>query len=244
VRTNCEGKDAEEISNEIGRLVAVQRAVMERALYAKPPEIIYRENTLLNDLLSDDLDEILVEGNCDGVRAAVSINMPSFADKVICYDTEAEGRGLFDAFNLPHQIEKALRKVVRLPCGGFVTIEQTEACAVADVNTGQFTGKKNYRETILQTNLEAAGVLAEQVILRNLSGIIIVDFIDMKSAEDRKVLTRAVEQAFKKDRVGTEIIGMTELGLMQLTRKKTREPLDRLLSKKCPHCGGTGYVNK
>jgi ribonuclease G len=242
IRTNCEGKAEDEIKTEIGRLLETLYTVTERAKYAKPPVILHKENPLLADLLSDDISEIWADGGYTEVSRAVAIASPGFAGKVLRFDSAAEGRGLFDAFNLPSQIEKALRKVVRLPSGGFITIEQTEACAVVDVNTGQFTGKAEYRETVVQTNTEAALVLAEQIVLRNLSGIIIVDFIDMSEQSDRQALIQTVEQAVKHHRIKTDVIGITELGLMQLTRKKTREPLSRLLTLACDKCGGTGRI--
>jgi ribonuclease G len=242
IRTNCEGKAEDEIKTEIERLLERLYSVAERAKYAKPPIILHKENTLLSDLLSDDISEVWADGGFDDVSRAVAIAAPGFAGKVMRFDSSSEGRGLFDAFNLPSQIEKALRKVVRLPSGGFITIEHTEACVVVDVNTGQFTGKADYRETVVQTNTEAARVLAEQILLRNLSGIIIIDFIDMTDLSDRQALIQTVEQAVKHHRIKTDVIGITELGLMQLTRKKTREPLSRLLTQACDKCGGTGRI--
>jgi len=184
---------------------------------------------LLIDLLSDDLAEIHV-ATADRSPAFLStltswINQikPSLTSKILHYNKI--DNDLFASFNIPQQITRALAKTVHLPCGGHMTIEQTEACVVIDVNTGAFSGSNNYRAAILRTNLEAAAAIAFQLTLRNLSGIIIVDFIDMKDRNDKQTLLQTLASEIKKDRIKTELIGMTELGLVQLTRRKTRPPL-------------------
>jgi ribonuclease G len=144
--------------------------------------------------------------------------------------------------NIEPVISQALEKRVMLKSGGFIYIEQTEACVVVDVNSGKSSGKISHAELALSINLEAARETARQIRLRNLSGMIIIDFINMSSDADKATLRRALSEELKKDRLSVTIAGMTELGLMQLTRKKTREPLGTLLRRPCPHCNGSGYI--
>jgi ribonuclease G len=248
VRTFAEGYPEERLAEETGRLIALHRQITEKAQYARPPALLYPEGAevlpenMLTDLLSDDIAEIWVSGPLfAGVRQAVADSAPQLAGRVFFYEDE-EGPCLFDAFNINTQITKSLEKTYWLPCGGYVTFEQTEACVVVDVNTGSFSGQKDYRAAILQTNVEAAAAIAAQLTLRNLSGMIIIDFIDMKDRKDKAALMDALAREIKKDRIKTEIVGMTELGLVQLTRRKTRPPLARLLEEDCPHCGGRGRI--
>ena len=153
-----------------------------------------------------------------------------------------DGTSLFGAYYVEGQAKAAFNKQVWLKSGGFLIIEQTEACVVIDVNTGKYTGKADLGKTILKTNLEAAEEIARQLRLRNLNGMIIVDFIDMKSEQDRQAVQKKLEEAVSKDSLQTIVVGMTELGLMQLTRKKKRESLMHLMTRACPCCGGSGRV--
>jgi ribonuclease G len=240
VRTNAAEQNEEALINEINYLTSLHQNVVEKAKYARPPVLLYQENHLLNDLLSEDMQAVYVSGDelYAEVKGSIEFSAPRLADKVIKYDEQ----DMFSRFGITRQIDQALQTRAQLPCGGYITIEQTEACVIIDVNTGQFAGKKNLRETVLQTNLEAAECIAWQMALRNLSGMIIIDFIDMIYQVDKDELIHAFTLAIKKDRITTEIIGMTELGLVQLTRRKTRESLNRLLENPCPHCGGKGRV--
>ncbi|MCL2404216.1 MAG: ribonuclease E/G [Defluviitaleaceae bacterium] len=246
VRTSAEGQEPTKISSEIEALTLVYKKVQARAAHSTFPALIYPETpslvgrvaTLLGDLVSADLSEIWVSGfDINEIRQVIASIMPGLEGRVHEHET-----GLFAAHNIHAQISAALKKTVQLPCGGFITIEQTEACVVIDVNTGRFTGQKDLRSTILETNMQAAICIAWQVALRNLSGMIIVDFIDMTREEDKSALLGALESEIKKDRIKTELVGITELGLVQLTRQRTREPLARLLEKDCPACGGKGRV--
>jgi len=246
VRTGAEGAAPEKISSEIEELQLTHQKIKARAEYAVFPTQVYppvstetgQSITLLTDLVSSDISEIWVSGlKTEEIKQAIAGFMPGLESRV--YE---HGPGLFDAYNIPPQISAALKKSVQLPCGGFITIEQTEACVVIDVNTGSFTGQKNWRSTILETNIEAAICISWQLALRNLSGIIIVDFIGMAREEDKSALLDAFANEIKKDRIKTELMGMTELGLVQLTRQRIREPLARLLEKDCPACKGKGRV--
>ncbi|MDR1664008.1 MAG: ribonuclease E/G [Clostridiales bacterium] len=242
-RTNSEGQDEGVIKQEILALVELHKNVTERAGYLRPPAVAHREDRLLNDLFSRDIGEIWVNerGKYDEISGWIKTSAPEMGNRLFFYSEAEDAPSLFNAYGVESQIRKALEKRVWLPCGGFVTFEQTEACVVADVNTGKFAGKKNYRDTVLRANLEAAECIAEQLRLRNLSGMIIVDFIDMYAEDDRKALLKTFEEHLRKDRIKTNLVGgMTELGLVQVTRRKTRESLSRLMERDCPECGGTG----
>ncbi|MCL2421252.1 MAG: ribonuclease E/G [Defluviitaleaceae bacterium] len=239
LRTQAEGLENPEtaLQTEFLSLINLCNTILEAAKYETAPKILYRENQLLTDLLTDDIDEI-ISAHTDTLSQIKNI-APAFAKKLRLWDEEAL---LFDAFNVTQQITKALYRKIWLPCGGFVTFDPVEACVVIDVNTGKFAGKKNYKETVLKANLEAAETIATQIALRNLSGMIIVDFIDMADEANKIKLLDAFDRALKRDRIPADIVGMTELGLVQLTRRKQREPLSMLLQQTCPHCNGTGKI--
>jgi len=259
VRTNAKGIEAEKIISDIKALEALHGYVAAKAKHSIYPSLIYPEASavpsqlqpMLLDMLSGDLYEIWISGlDFDSLKQAIVVIEPSLEGRIFHYCTEnahnytENTHTLLDAKNISPQITAALKKTVQLPCGGFITIEQTEACVVIDVNSGRFTGQQDFRSTALTTNLEAAVCIAWQLALRNLSGIIIIDFMDMKHEDDKSVLLDALSTEIRKDRIKTEIIGITELGLVQLTRRRTREPLERLLTEDCRHCGGKGKVRK
>jgi ribonuclease G len=149
---------------------------------------------------------------------------------------------IFDEYNIEAEIRKAMRKKVWLKSGGYLVIEQTEALVVVDVNTGRFVGKRDFEETILKTNLEAAKEIVRQLRLRDLGGIIIVDFIDMESETNRKKVLEALQNHLKADRSKTSLYQITELGLVQMTRKRARENLGKILCEPCPYCTGHGFI--
>jgi ribonuclease G len=247
VRTKANGHTEEEIITEAVRLISLHREIIERAQYAMPPALMYPEkaalqDSLLVDLLTDDLDEIWISGgDFERIKQACEQVAPELKDNLFFHEDGDKG-DLFDIHNITRQMERALEKTVWLPCGGYITFEQTEACVVIDVNTGAFSGEQNYRAAILQTNMEAAAAISAQLALRNLSGMIIVDFIDMKDRQDKTTLMNALAREIKKDRIKTEIVSMTELGLVQLTRRKSRPPLNKMLQTDCPHCKGSGKI--
>jgi ribonuclease G len=149
---------------------------------------------------------------------------------------------LFEKFDLESQIEKALHRKVWLPSGGSIIIDQAEAFTMIDVNTGKFTGKKKLEDPVTKINLEAAREVARQLRVRDIGGIIVVDFIDMEKLSNRKKLLDELEEAFKTDRSKTYVLGITELGLVQMTRKRVKLSLTPSLCEPCPYCGGTGWV--
>ncbi|MCL2570841.1 MAG: Rne/Rng family ribonuclease [Defluviitaleaceae bacterium] len=247
VRTNAEGLNLETIKSEVEQLHRQHQQIKARAEYSTFPALIYPDTAvvstpIITDMISDDLDEVWISGlDFIEVKQAIIDITPALENRIFDYDN-ADCGPLLDANNITPQISAALKKTVQLPCGGFITIEQTEACVVIDVNTGRYTGKKDFRQTVLKTNLEAATEIAWQLVLRNLSGIIIVDFIDMKYESDRSALLGALANEIRYDRIKTNLVGITELGLVQLTRRRTREPLSRLLEQDCPNCKGKGQI--
>jgi len=151
-------------------------------------------------------------------------------------------RPLFDLYNIEAEIQRALSRRVDLKSGGYLVIDQTEAMTTIDVNTGGYVGARNFDDTIFKTNLEAAQAIARQLRLRNLGGIIIIDFIDMRDEPHRRAVLSALERALSGDRAQTHIVSLSPLGLVEMTRKRTRESLEHLLCKPCPSCEGRGFV--
>ena len=238
LRTGSENKSADEVLADLNKQVNLYKSITVKGLYRKPPSLIYQENSLFHDFVSENIDEIIVDDPLilqTVVRQAEKY-LPSA--RVRLHTDEPR---LFN-YDIERQISRALDKKIWLSCGGFLIIEQTEACVIIDVNTGKYTGKMSHKESILRTNLEAAAEAAAQIRLRNLSGMIIIDFINMESREDKNKLFNFFSEVLDNDRIKTNIIGMTELGLMQLTRRKTRESLGSILLRKCPHCNGAGFV--
>lgn len=243
LRTNASGKASEEFIDEINSLYLKSQKILETSQYVKAPALVYKDSDsvyrAVRDLFSQDIVEFVINNpsEYEDVKHMAAELSQDFVQKVKLYDKPLP---IFEYYSLETQIEKALQKHVWLKSGGFLVIEQTEACVVIDVNTGKFTGKKNLQETIFKTNKEAAVEIAKQLRLRNLSGIIIVDFIDMDSKEYQKHILELLEQETKKDRIRTVVVGMTQLGLVQLTRKKMTEPLSHILLSSCSCCRGSG----
>ncbi len=238
LRTSCEKADIEEIKSEIIKLYEKSVEVLKKGLYIKPPAMIYEaENEtekLIRDFITDDKDEIIVNEKSvfeSFLNTDYKKNLRLYEDNI----------PMFNFYGIQSQLEKALNNKIWLKSGGFIIIDEVEACTVIDVNSGKFIGKDK-RKTALKTNLEACREAAKQIRLRNLSGMIIIDFIDMVFTEDKQAVTDCLKEIVKKDRISTTIVGMTELGLMQLTRKKTRISLGKALTDICPHCGGRGRI--
>ena len=245
IRTDGEGKSEETYKKEIERLVKRSEDIMKRAGYAKAPALLYTDANgvakVVRDFFHSDIDEIVANSEDDYEELLkLCREIGEDESKIRLHN---DGTPLFGAYYVEGQAKAAFNKQVWLKSGGFIIIEQTEACVVIDVNTGKYTGKVNLEKTILKTNLEAADEIARQLRLRNLNGMIIVDFIDMKSEQDRQTLRKRLEEAVSKDSLQTIVVGMTQLGLMQLTRKKKRESLMHLMTKPCPCCGGTGRIS-
>jgi len=243
VRTNGEGKTKEEFAKEIS-VLAAKAEELKTGEYLKPPALLLQENhpvrRAARDFYAPDVDEYVVNDTFAYEELLETGDYNGENQPVL--KLHQEKLPLFESYFLESQSEKALDEHVWLKSGGFLVIEETEACVVIDVNTGKAAGKGDLQKTILKTNLEAAEEAAKQMRLRNLSGIIIIDFIDMADENAQREVTRRLEAAVKKDRIKTVVVGMTELGLMQVTRKKTRPSLKRQMTTKCRACEGTGRL--
>jgi ribonuclease G len=245
MRTNSEEKTDEMLKEEFVVSISKYKDLCEKTKYMKAPVLVNKDSYILDkvfeNLLTDDVAEIIINSEQDLTKVKLISKSIIGKDLVKLYLGEAP---IFDDYFIETQIQKALHKKIWLNTGGFIVIEETEAATIIDVNTGKYSGKKNYKNTILKVNLEAGIEAARQIRLRNLSGIIIIDFIDMMSSKDRSELRTCLANEFKKDRMHVTIVGMTHLGLMQLTRKKTRESLSSVLMQTCKNCRGIGKVLK
>jgi len=240
VRTEGMGKSRDEFKKEIDELILSAETV-KKAQYIKAPSLLRSDDDTViravRELFTSDVDEVVINDKMyfDKVMSVIRHS----PEKIRLYEQSVP---LMENFGVESRLDRLFQNKVWLKSGGFIIIEQTEACAVIDVNTGKFTGKRDIQETFLKTNIEAADAIAKEIRLRNLSGIIIVDFIDMKLAQNREILKSHLEAAVKKDRIKTTVVGMTELGLMQITRKKTSIPLLSQTGDTCLCCSGKGVV--
>lgn len=246
VRTAAEGVEGAELQNDYEFLINVWEKIKKKTKKGPCPGLLYRDHDflyrILRDYLSKDINRLLIDEK-DAYNKAVELVKtlaPSLKNRVQLYSGAAP---LFEVFNVESQIEKALRRKVWLECGAYLVFDQTEALTVIDVNTGKFTGTTCLEDTVFQTNLMAAAEIAHQIRLRNLAGIIIIDFIDMRSDHEREQVIARLEEEFTRDKVKVNILGFTSLGLLELTRKKVRQSLREILQVECESCEGTGYVN-
>jgi ribonuclease G len=245
LRTAAEGAGEAEIGADLRFLKRLWAVVARRAELADSPSLLYEDLPLqlrtVRDLARPGIGRILIDSQ-ESFRELQEFclkYMPEVAGLVEHYDGE---RPIFDLHGIEDDVQRALARVVPLKSGGHLVIDQTEAMTTIDVNTGSFVGRRNPDETLFKTNLEAAAALARQLRLRNLGGIIIIDFIDMRDPEHRRQVHRALERAMARDPVRNKITGVSELGLIEMTRKRNRESLEQLLCEGCPSCGGRGVL--
>jgi len=245
LRTASEGVGVEEIAAELRFLRRLWAAVSRRSRESGGPELLYEDLSLhlrtVRDLARSSVSRILVDSRECYIaqREFCEQYVPEVAAKLELYVGE---RPLFDLYGVEEEIQRALERRVELKSGGYLVIDQTEAMTTIDVNTGSFVGKRNHAETVLKTNLEAATALARQLRVRNLGGIIIVDFIDMDDEDHRRQVHRTLEKAMQRDPARNQITGVSELGLVEMTRKRTRESLAHTLCEPCPVCLGRGVL--
>jgi ribonuclease G len=245
VRTLAETASEEELRADLGYLRHLWSAIRERSLGAEPPLLLYQDLSLaqrvLRDMVTVDTARVVIDSreNFQKLAAFAERYMPQVRSRLEHYTGE---RPLFDLYNVEPEIEKALSRRVELKSGGTLIIDQTEAMTTIDVNTGGFVGSRNFDDTVFKTNLEAAQAIARQLRLRNLGGIIIVDFIDMESLEHRTAVLEELRRALARDRTRITLNGFTALGLVEMTRKRTRESLAHVLCEPCPTCTGRGEV--
>jgi ribonuclease G len=245
IRTAAEVATTESISSDLIYLDRLWQAVNKRASEVQAGSVVHKDLPLflrvLRDMVDEDLEKIRVDS-----RETYTI-MKEFAQAYVAevanviehYPGE---RPIFDLHGVEDEIHKGLERKVHLKSGGYLIIDQTEAMTTIDVNTGAFVGNRNLEETIFKTNLEAAQAIARQLRLRNLGGIVILDFIDMVEEEHKRQVMRALEKALEKDHARTQVCEVSTLGLVEMTRKRTRESLEHVLCTTCPTCEGRGTV--
>ena len=245
VRTVAEGATSEALLADIPFLQKLWSDLSEKLSDIPVPGVVHKDMPLylraLRDLARAPIDKIRVDSRLTFQQMLdfASSYSPQLVDLIECYTGE---RPLLDLYGVEEEIRRALDTRVPLKSNGYLIIEQTEAMTTVDVNTGAFVGHRNLEETIFKTNLEAATAIARQLRLRNLGGIIILDFIDMQDEEHQRQVLRTLEKALEKDHAKTRITGVSELGLVEMARKRTRESLGQMLCEPCPVCAGRGQV--
>ena len=245
VRTASEGCTEEEIKKDIDFLMLLWENIQKKKDRVNAPHLLYTDLDIVfrtvRDLLGHDVDRLIIDSEIEYKKTLefVSTYFPKLTSKIELYEGSEP---IFDFFGIELEIPKALGRHVWLKSGGYIVIDQTEALIAIDVNTGRYVGRANLEDTLLKTNLEAVKEIAYQIRLRNLGGIIIIDFIDMEKEENRKKLFSAFQEAMSKDRAKNTILQVSELGLIEMTRKRVRESLGRILCEQCPYCEGKGYV--
>jgi ribonuclease G len=245
IRTAAEGASENEIHKDIEYLYKLWDSTSRLKDIASSPSIVYEDLPLtlrtIRDLVHSNIERIRIDST-DSFEEAIKFTqnfIPEFVTRIEHYAGE---RPILDLYSIEDEIQKSLSRKVQLKSGGHLVIDQTEAMTTVDVNTGAFVGHKTHEETIYKTNLEASQVICRQLRLRNLGGIIIIDFIDMASAEHGRQVLRTLEKNIERDTSKYSISELTSLGLVQLTRKRTRESLEHVLCESCPTCDGIGKI--
>ena len=245
IRTAGEGMNEEAITADMNYLIKLWENIQRKQANAPVPSLVHHELDLalraIRDIAADGFDRIIVdsEGERDNLLRFTDTFMPQISRLVTTYERDDP---IFDYYGIEIELTRILGKRVWLKSGGYIVIEKTEAVTTIDVNTGRYVGKGNPEETILRTNMEAVKEIAYQLRLRNIGGIIIIDFIDMKNEENREKVFVTLREALKKDKSKTNILRISELGLVEMTRKRTREDLVGYLSEPCHYCDGKGFI--
>lgn len=243
IRTVAEGVSADELERDVRELHNLWKLVKEKAAHRSAPALIHQELELVSwvvrDLFGEDVDRLLTN---DQDTYEKIIELVQTFEPNLCNRVSLTSSDFAEKFDLEQEVTRALRPKVWLKSGGYLVIDEAEALTVIDVNTGKYTGTKNFAETVFRTNMEAVQEIVRQIRLRNLGGIIIIDFIDMELPEHRSEVIRQLEEELKKDKTRTCVLGLTQLGLVELTRKKVRPSLSSLLERPCPYCEGKGMV--
>lgn len=245
VRTVAENATKEDIEAELKFALRLWERVSGKADFLTAPRLIHAEETLLfrtiRDIFNPDVDEFIINDKdyYEKLLAVTNIVSPEMSSRLRLYENDGN---IFDFYNIENKIENALKRKVWLKNGCYLVIDETEALTVIDVNTGKYIGEDNLQDTILNANVEAAEEIARQLRLRDISGIIVIDFIDMEEGENKQAVVDALTEALKHDRTKSNVLGMTELGLVEMTRKKMRRKLSALAQATCPTCNGSGKV--
>jgi len=245
VRTASEGRAEEELLVDMNFLLKLWEKIQHRKVNAPVSSTVHSDLDIclraIRDLYTKDVEKVVVdsEKEYNAIVDFIETFMPQLKHSVEFYRADEP---IFDAYGIEVEISRALGRRVWLKSGGYIVIEETEALTAVDVNTGKYVGKGNPEDTILKTNLEAVKEIAYQLRLRNIGGIIIIDFIDMEKEGGRERVFQTLKEALQKDRAKTNILRISELGLVEMTRKRTRENLSRMLCETCPYCEGRGII--
>ncbi len=245
VRTEAEGATADELEREVKYLLRMWDTVQGRFDTSRPPCLLHKDMDMTmqvaRDILSNDTAIYMLDNKEDfqNVEEFASKISPDLKDRIKFYDSKTP---IFKAFNIEKELGELRKIKIPLPNGGSIIIQEAESLCAIDVNTGRFTGSKSQEETVTATNIEAAQEVARQLRLRNIGGIIVIDFIDMKKASNRSKLVEALESAVSRDRAKIRILPVTRLGLVEMTRERKRESTVSLLTEECPECHGSGRV--
>jgi ribonuclease G len=245
VRTAGEGRAAEDFNSDRRYLVKLWDQIRKKAERSGAPALLHRDIDLTlraaRDVFGSDFSTLWVDDDEDYQRIVEFLDQvqPALASKVKLY---VKSRPLFEEYGIDGEIENALKSKVWLKSGGYIVINQTEALVAIDVNTGKFVGNKRLEETVMKTNIEACQEIVRQIRLRDLGGLLVVDFIDMEEEENRRILVEALEAELKKDRSKNRMLPVSEFGLVEITRKRQRQSLERALTMPCPYCSGVGRI--
>lgn len=245
IRTAASKARRKDLSRDLDYLVRQWQETQKKITDGKPPALVYREPDLavrvVRDTLSRDFKAVIVDSKTEYGRIKDYLNRsaPELIDRV---QLHKESKALFASYGVDKAIEAALRRRVSMPSGGHIVIDEAEALTAIDVNTGSYTGKKSLEDTVLKTNLEAAVEVVKQLRMRDIGGIIVIDFIDMENPENRARVLDTLEKELEKDRTKTQIITLSRLGLVEMTRKNVTEGLAGILGRTCPTCEGRGLL--
>ena len=248
VRTAAENVTADEIERDIARLVSQWEQIAALAAKQQRPGLIYREPEMAVRIIREEFNSeyrsVLIDDRTlyEDMRDYVAAVAPALVDRVQHYDVAAESLPMLERFHVTEQLAKALDRKVWLPSGGSLIIEHTEALTVIDVNTGRNVGSSSLEETVFRNNLEAAEEIARQLRLRDIGGIIVIDFVDMEIKENRDKVVKAFREALSRDKTRTQVFNISELGLVEMTRKRIGEGLLESLAQRCDHCDGRGLL--
>ncbi len=248
IRTAAAGRPREDIVSDLEMFHRIWTEIRQKTESSRAPAVVYREQSLvgklLRDLLTDEFQAIRIDNDLEYRRVLELVEriLPGLAAKVKLYTKPFP---VFEEYGVQAEIDKALKSKVWLKSGGSIVINQTEALVAIDVNTGRYVGKKSsgrLEDTIVKTNLEAVKEIVRQIRLRDLGGIIVLDFIDMEEKKNRQKVLQAVEQELKKDRSPSKAVQVSDFGLIIITRKRVKQSLERVLTEPCPYCSGTGVI--